>query len=326
MKPIAIGEALVSGFALVVKRPLAVLCWGLACTALLILPLVMLGGAVISGVHDLIVAHQNHADNGPQAEAGVIRIMSGVFLAIPVLVICILAVQALLSGAVYRAVLEPQNRGFASLRFGKQELWLVVLALARHFVLSFIMGGVMLAAFVVALAGILIGGLFPQPWAGIVRAPFLIAAVAGGASAAVWVWLRFSLAGPMTFAEREFRLFESWSLTRGRVKELLGLGVLMLIVRQGLPMLLVAPIWACFVIVMAGGAGFIEFTHATTGSLANGEVDPWLVLSALAPVLVVIALVALLAIGAFGAVFLAPWAEVYRQIKSEAKPDHPPVF
>jgi hypothetical protein len=38
----------------------------------------------------------------------------------------------------------------------------------------------------------------------------------------VWVFVRLSLAAPMTFAERKLRVFESWSLTRGHFWALFG--------------------------------------------------------------------------------------------------------
>ena len=45
----------------------------------------------------------------------------------------------------------------------------------------------------------------------------------------VWLGLRLSMAAPMTFVDRQFRLFESWSLTRGSAWRLLGVAVLSLL-------------------------------------------------------------------------------------------------
>ena len=46
----------------------------------------------------------------------------------------------------------------------------------------------------------------------------------------IWVSLRLSLAGPITFTERQFRLFESWTLTRGRGWRLFGVAVIVAVV------------------------------------------------------------------------------------------------
>jgi hypothetical protein len=38
----------------------------------------------------------------------------------------------------------------------------------------------------------------------------------------IWLALRLSMAAPMTFADNQFRLFESWTLTKGQGWRLLG--------------------------------------------------------------------------------------------------------
>lgn len=324
MSSISIGETVVSGFGLVVRRPAAVLLWGLLFTAIVILPLALVFGPLLSGLPALVRA----AQQGGQAEvsdAVAMRVAGGVLLAMPLLVIAVVVAHAMITGAVYRSVLEPAERGFASLRFGRQELWLILLAAARWFVTGFIATGIAVCALLVCVLGLLLSAWLVQPWQGIVRAPFFIAAVLGAICAGVWISLRLSLAGPMTFAERHFRLFESWTLTRGHVWELLGLGALLLVIRQGLPILLALAIYGGVAVLTATTLGFVDFGHLGSAPL-SGQADAAALLAAATPVILIVVVVLMLALGALQAVFLAPWAVAYRELSLDAKPEHPPVF
>lgn len=324
MSGISIGETVVSGFGLVVRRPAAVLLWGLLFTAIVILPLALVFGPLLSGLPALV----RTAQQGGQAEvseAVAMRVAGGVLLAVPLLVIAVAVAHAMVTGAVYRSVLEPAKRDFASLRFGRQELWLILLAVARWFVTGVMATGVAVCALLVCGLGLLLSAWLVQPWQGIVRAPFFIVAVLGAVCAGVWISLRLSLAGPMTFAERHFRLFESWTLTRGHVWELLGLGALLLVIRQGLPILLAMAIYGGVALLTATTIGFVDFGHLGSAPL-SGQVDVAALLAAATPVILIVVLVLMLALGALQAVFLAPWAVAYRALSLDAKPEHPPVF
>jgi hypothetical protein len=129
----------------------------------------------------------------------------------------------------------------------------------------------------------------------------------------------------MTFAEKQFRLFESWTLTKGHVAPLFAMGALLLMIRYGLPALIYGGVW---LILLLGGATLAGFagpiSHGTDGIATSS--DLWTLLAAAAPVLVLVSLVLFLAVGAFEAIFQAPWAVAYRELKRDAKPDHPPVF
>lgn len=325
MSGFSIGETLVSGFRLVVRRPAAVLLWGLAFTAITILPLALVFGPLLGGLPALVRALQQGGQAADVSDAVAMRVAGGVLLAIPLLFIAVLVAHATITGAIYRSVLEPAKRDFGSLRFGSQELWLILLVLARSVVFSVLGGAIMLGAALVCGLGLLLSAWLAQPWAGLVRAPFFIAAGVGAVAAGVWVWLRLSLAGPMTFAERHFRLFESWTLTRGHVWELLGLGGLLLVIRQGLPVLIVLPVWGCVLLFGATSVGFVDFGRVGSAPF-GGQADAGALLAAAAPVAVIMVLILMLAIGALQAVFLAPWAVAYRELNRNAKPEHPAVF
>jgi hypothetical protein len=325
MSGLSIGETLVSGFGLVVRRPLAVLLWGLVFTAITILPLALVFAPLLSGLPALVRAVQQGGQAADVSDAVAMRLAGGVLLALPLLAIAVLVAHATITGAVFRAVLEPAKHDFASLRFGGQELWLILLAAARWVVFGFLGGAIMLGAGLLCALGLLVSAWLPQPWAGVVRAPFFIAAAFGSVATVVWVWLRLSLAGPMTFAERQFRLFESWTLTRGHMKALLGLGGLLLVIRQGLPILLAFLIYGCVLLLATTSIGFVDFGRVGAAPF-GGQADARALLAAATPVVLIAILIAMLAIGALQAVFLAPWAVAYRELSRNAKPEHPPVF
>jgi hypothetical protein len=325
MSGFSIGEALVSGFRLVVRRPAAVLLWGLVFTAITLLPLALVFGPLLSGLPALIRAVQQGGGAADVSDAVAMRVAGGVLLAVPLLAIAVLAANAAITGAVYRSVLEPARRGFGSLRFGPQELWLILLVVARGFVFGLLAGVIALGAGLVCALGLLVSAWLSQPWAGVVRAPFFIAAAFGAVAAVVWVWVRLSLAGPMTFAERQFRLFESWTLTRGHVKELLGLCGLLLVIRQGLPIVIALPVYGCVLLFGATSIGFVDFGRVGSAPF-GGQVDADALLGAVTPVVVIAVLIVMLAIGALQAVFLAPWAVAYRELSRDVEPEHPAVF
>jgi hypothetical protein len=99
---------------------------------------------------------------------------------------------AVVNAAVYRAVIEPRNRGFAYLRFGMREIWLIVLYLAQ-FLLWFAM--IVAAVIAVAIIAGLTGHFAGRSWG-------VLAGVVAGLLAAftlIVVALRLSMAAPTSF-------------------------------------------------------------------------------------------------------------------------------
>ena len=125
-----------------------------------------------------------------------------------VLITLFLLVWAATTQAVFRSVLQPDERRFFYLRLGADELRLAVMSLVA-FVLILVLGGVP-AFLLLALAS-----PFMQ------AAPDLIKYIAVGGAVAtiavdVWVGVRLSLIAVETFAEGRFHLTAYWPLARGR--------------------------------------------------------------------------------------------------------------
>lgn len=121
------------------------------------------------------------------------------------------AIEVVVVAGLFRALLRPEEPGFLHLRLGADEIRLLLVWLVM------LIAGVLLVTFGLVVVRVLTASYG------------LGAGVAAGAlifALLVWLALRFSLAAPMTFADRKLRIGESWGLTRGRVVPLLGMSVI----------------------------------------------------------------------------------------------------
>ncbi len=312
MTDFSIGEALGAGFGLVRQRPVSIFAWGLA--------YVLLGVAapmasVLWALGPDFIALMSKAQAGltpaadPRALAG---LQAKLLVVQPMMILAPLVVQSLVGGAAFRAVLEPSNQAFASIRLGRQELWLGLLTLVAGFL-------AMMALFVVQLGGLIVGLLLHFAFeAAHAAMPLRIAAfVALGLVLLVGVLavaVRFSLAGPMTFSEAQFRLFESWQLTRGHGWKLLGLGLLVTLAGMVVMML--------FEALMAGGVLLAALgSHLGAADVKLLPQHPEILLRpGLVAAAVFAALLLTFSMGAVFAISLAPWAVAYRRLLPTARP------
>lgn len=154
-----------------------------------------------------------------------------------------LAVQTIIVAGLYRLMLRPDEPAFLHLRIGADELrlfgvWLLLM------IMVFLVIGV--AAVAANLAKDTPG------------APLL--AMAAGFLAMIWVGVRFSMAGPASFARRRFVFAESWRITRGHVWALIGMTLL----ATCLVALLSILAWVALVLVSGFTAGFGSVIEAMT--------------------------------------------------------------
>ena len=132
----------------------------------------------------------------------------------------------ILFAATQRAVLRPQEEGLGFLRFGMDELriiglflLLVLLFYGGMFLVILLFGavfGVAVFAGMGAGGGAGAGGAAAGAALLMVLAFFLLFGVF------IWLWVRLSLAFPMTFLRRRIALGEAWRLTRGYFWTLFG--------------------------------------------------------------------------------------------------------
>jgi hypothetical protein len=224
MTPFSASDAALEGFYLIRRRWRVVVGW--AAFNLIALVMVVVLSAVLSVVASAIAG----ADAGAAAASATpaMALAGGFVLA------CLLFAQAMLAAGVFRLELRPDEPAFLHLRMGRDELRLALLWLIG-----------VTAAWLVGWAGALVGHVSGL---GDVVGAML------GLLATVYLGLRFSLVGPVSFAERRIDFPRSWALTRGRVLALLGMTALTLCL-IGLLMiaLLVARVLAAIAIGGFGG-------------------------------------------------------------------------
>ena len=296
MAAMSLGRAVGSGFELIKQRPASVLVWGLLLVLLVQAPTLILTAWVGS---DLVEVWRRGGPLSPASANELAFAIQTRMALVQVMMLPALVVRALIVAAVYRAVLEPQRRGLAYLRIGRQEGWLTLLALCVWALAYFAIIPLELIVAAAVITGVLLKGYWwlMGPAVGIV-----------GVLVLLWAVARLSLAAPMTFADRNFRLFESWRLTRRNGWSLLGLGVVMVLLLVGLELLLVAVVAVVVAVVFAGRAFDANQALAWLHGLSiqtPGQMAVWLVPTGL---------VAAAVYGAFNAIAIAPWASAYQQL------------
>jgi hypothetical protein len=224
--------------------------------------------------------------------------------------------SAVLTAAIYRAVLEPEKKSFASLRLGAQELWLALLNIVACIVLVLAGFVITIAAGVLSVVAAIATQAMSEPAHTLIGILLGAAIFIGAVAAFLLICVRLSMAGPLTFAERQFRLFESWTLTKGHGWKLFGLALLLVLVCLGLE-IAVAVIGAAVGFSLRGAVGFNPMKVREMLFSGLWPPSPWLVAT-----LVVKAIVAT----AFLTIFVAPWATAFRELGGNSKREHPAVF
>ena len=304
MASLSVSAAAGAGFKLIGKRPLSVLAWGLFYVLVGVAPALAMFSAAAPNFMDVIRYASAHHGGRPLTE--MISALQGQMLfAHPIVHLLSTVVKTMGCAAVFRAVLEPRKSSFAYLRLGMQEVWIFLVTLVEAILVGI---GILVAILVSAL---IVGGLASavSETAGAIAAAVLGVVVL---VAACWVLLRLSMAQLISFDEREFRLFESWKLTRGHAWSLFLLALLLIVIAIAAELLFSA------VLAVAAMASGVEnmFTHDAIEAFMRQP--PATLLRTVAPYLAVFGLVLAFLLGVTQAVFLAPWAAAYQMLKGEA--------
>ena len=316
MTDFSIGDALGAGFGLVKRRPVSVLVWGLTFLLLgVALPMGLIVGLMGSDYLALLrSARPDIAPMSPAAATGMMRPLVAKWLLLqPILLLVGLLLRPVLTAAVFRAVLRPRERGLAYLRLGWPEIWLVLVDFVAR-----ILAAMLFVA--LALAGLIVGFILNA----VFQSQNLDWAVRGAAFATLGILLfaifigicvRFSMAWPMSFAEGQFRLFESWELTRRHAWKLFGLALLIGLVCAAVGV--VCETVAAVTVVLAVGGG-----HWSQAQILALVQDPRALLTpGLELGLAVGALAGAYLGGALFAIAVAPWAVAYRELLPGARPE-----
>lgn len=196
----SVGSILGGAFGLLRDRPGAVAIWAVTyCVGALAISLVM--GFAMVGTVMPVPADPNTA----------LSVWAGpMFSLVLLLNLCLLFLVVVLMNAVFRAMLRPQERGFAFIRVGMDEFrmfGLVIMVCVAAF--AAILVGELLLLLVIAVLGFALGQS-----AVVAVISFLLALAF--LCAVVWAEVRISLIFPLSFHRRRISVDAAWELTRGR--------------------------------------------------------------------------------------------------------------
>jgi membrane protease YdiL (CAAX protease family) len=286
MAKLSVGQAALEGVRLIGRQPASVLGWALAYFALALLPAAGL-------------AWHEAGDAAPQATLTQWLLLTRGYLPWTSVV-----AWGVVYAAIYRAVIHPHRHKAPFLAAGWAELHQFVVIVLNNVVIYLL---VVIAAFLAGMAFYLSRRLAPGP-TGLVLG---IACVVVAAGVAALIWVRLSMAGPMTAAEGRYRFFASWDLTRGKSWPLLGLMLLVILMILLAAFTVAATVFG-FLLIASGMVRLdVNGIVAATGQpLTLGEA-PWLVGLGL--------LVALLVV-TVQCIAVAPWARAYLNLSGAPAP------
>jgi len=313
MARFSVTEAATAGFGVIGRKPLAVGGWAIALVVAFVVPGVLLFFALEPQMQKMIaviLAAKPGQQPDPAAMQELMRAQSGMTALNLVFWLWSSFMRAVFCAAVFRAVLEPRNSAWAYLRIGSREMWLTLLLLVEQ-VLAMIAVFVIVLLVVVLAAIVMVGGGEKGQVPGIITG---VVASLVALGVVVWVALRLSLALPMTFVDNQFRLFESWSLTKGQGGRLFGVALLVVLFVLGLEIL----IGAVFVGVGIAASGALAPLVGPGGAQAFFARPPAALLHDLWPWLTGFGVVAALLGAAAQAIVYAPWAVAHRALTREA--------
>lgn len=305
-----ISKTAFAGFGVIGRQPLAVLVWAVFFAIVGILPTLGLLGSVATSVGNIVAASKGGGEPTPEM---IMPMVASVLAMIPVLMITGLLLRMVLTGAIFRAVLFPNDNSWFYLRLGARELWLGLL---------FIVVGVISAALAMLMMAIvvpltLVGASQDDP---MVKLMVIRAAMLPVYGIMAFLFVRFCLAFPMTFAESKFRLLESWKMTLGNSWRIVLVGVILIALAIAMEMVFAMLVLACVFGLIGAGALHGGWTEEHMTAFFSQSPAVWM--QALAPWFaggaVVISIFATLVM----VIFTAPWAEAYRQLGTPEEPAH----
>lgn len=291
------SRAVGAGFSIIRREPAAFGVWCLVLVALHIAPFGLMIGSFLAALPQLAELSAEGAEPTPDQ---IFALQARLMAYYPLQMLGGLVCGVLLSGAIYRAVLEPDDRRFFYLRLSVAELWMSLGFIAFIGVTMVASIGLMIPV------GILFAMAAATPDSPLVfvAAVFILAIV----GVLIWLCLRFSLVPMASFAERRLVMPEAWAMASGQVVKMFGVGLILWIVMTVIQMVAVGIGFG----VLFGGAGAFSLD-----ALEGGRVDQlfgaipaavWLLLGLLAAVLYAL----------YAVVCGAAWASIYRDLKSTA--------
>jgi hypothetical protein len=207
-------DAAFEGFRVVRRAPLSLLAWVLV---YLVFGMGMFaaGAPALTRMMAMMEAleGETNASFAELSELG--RVMGGLGLTVLPLA---LAMGAVLSAAVCRAVLSPEAKAWGYVRVGMDE----IRVLATQIIVSLVIFAITMIIYMALVALGLAAHMMNQPWLWLL----VVLGAFAGIGLVIWLSVRWSLATPIALAEKRIAPFASFALTRGRFWPLLGMAIL----------------------------------------------------------------------------------------------------
>ena len=281
------------GFRLTRRAPVAVLSWA-AAYAVFIGILFLLVGPHFVTVLSVITEMQAQGQTEPSPE-DVERLMQAYGVIIGWAMPLGLLFSALISTAIARSVIRPDERKFGYLRVGKDELRV----LGASLIVSLIMFGVTFAGFMIVTVAMAGAMALPALWLVVVLLSLGVIALLA------WLSVRLSLVVPSTFAEGRIVLKPAFAMTGKKVFwPLLGMAIIAGVMAM-LVGLLGSAVAAPLSLMVGGSEQLVAMQGASVPSL----------LSALGPMLAVSLVVQAVLSAAQIVIMYAPFSAAYLQLK-----------
>lgn len=287
------------GFRLARRTPMTILIWALAYIVFTAVCFALVGGSFVA-LMAAATELQGVTDPSMEQLQPMMAAYAGMAWILPLGIVF----GAVTYTAVMRAVLRPEQKGFGYMRLGMDEVRVFVV----YLVLSIL--AVIAPAVIYGVAGVISGvaGAAAGDAAGVIAIVLMLAATV----LFVWLVVRFSLAVPITFDQKKFAVFESWGVTRGRALGLFGMTVIVII------MALVVSILTSIIILpltfMFGGMANL----AALEGASMGEI-----MRSMGPAILIYVIYNGIVSALMLAIFYAPYAAAYRDIRGGAEPAVP---
>ncbi|KQZ03262.1 hypothetical protein ASD21_20895 [Caulobacter sp. Root1455] len=309
MARFSVSGAATAGFGVIARAPLAVLAWGLVMLVTLIGPMMGLMWMLIPQFIEIFKAMPDPAStSSPAADpamfARMMQLQTSMMGLNAISLVGGTAIKAVVAGAVFRAVLQPDQKRWAYLRLGKSELWLALVTLVQTVLFMMAYFAVLIIGFILGMIVYMAGsaaGDGGKLVAGLLIGLVILAAI----GVLLWGVLRLSMAGPMSFAEGKFLLFESWTFTRGQSGRLLGMAVLLALILMALELVVYAVVG---VAVFGSWSGIAAMVEALRDQPPQAWLHAFWKIAAIGAV--VLSFLAAFAM----ALICAPWAKAYQEL------------
>ena len=297
-------DAAFEGFRLVRRNPVALVGWTLLYLVYTLATLFAAGGMMRSLSVWMEQVEALEAGPPPSSPEALVPIMESYVAAMSHMAWAIplsLVIGAVLMAAIARAVLTPGTSGFGYMRLGMDEVRVFVVTIVIAILYS-------IAACIAVVAAAVIGGIAIsaiEGWGALVMVLAMLAAIAF----MIWLAVRWSLAVPITIAQKKFAIFDSFAVTKGRFWPLLGMAFIAFVMVVIVSLL--AGIVAMPISMMGGMSMFGNMGGDPTEMFRDfNPTNPWIIASS-----VVNAFVYALTV----AVLYAPFSAAYRDIVGPAE-------